>query len=201
MLSVRAVAMAHSKPGRAWRADEELLEFSRPFRVCNGTECDRIDLLCEALKKHLKLKAEHWIRQRGTEPIAVIYSSDCTPLTCKARYKSQVGGFVVRRQGRSCQEWLIERLVFLGCGRSTRIVCWDPRPMTDKTAWSHYQAQGEAWALPREQGHTDLVVHHHVWDRAVKAPCERMQRQRHAAHSSTMRAHMDEGEALWLDLL
>ena len=177
-----------------------VLDFAPATRVCVTDDIVRVDHLCEALKAFLRARCNAFVLERQGEPIAEIYSSDATPLVCISRYTSHYGDLAVQRRGRNSAEWLIEKLFLLDTRGGKVALISEPRLLGDKTAWAHYQAQQEFWPLARERGHTDIIISHHMWDRAVKAPCERHQRQRHAALSLALQSHMSEGEAIWTDL-
>ena len=69
----------------------------------------------------------------------------------------------------------------MDCAGKVRTVFTDPLIMSDKTAWTHSNAFFTLWPTARAMGHCGLCVSHHVWDGAIKRPCERHARQRFAA--------------------
>jgi len=77
----------------------------------------------------------------------------------------------------------MQTLILMSSLREVRFLFRDPVLMEDKTAWTHFQCQNDLWPTCRILGHSGLVVSHHVWDNAVKGPCERRARQQHAAVS------------------
>ena len=52
---------------------------------------------------------------------------------------------------------------------------------------SHFECQRQLCDLARQQ-HRGIVISHHCWGRAIKEPCERWARRRHAAYDEFLAA-------------
>lgn len=155
--------------------------FAKPHVVLYGKDVQHVEHLAEAMKTFLSQRCRDFVSARRHTPILEVYMSDGTPLTTTTRVSARIDGEVVRRAGKTCKEYLIQRLYLLDGKGECRVLFRDPLPMSDKSAWSHHRAQYEFWPMCRSLNHAALVVSHHVWDMAVKSACERHARQRHAA--------------------
>lgn len=193
--------MSRALSAEGCQPHREALAFSRPSLVLDGSDWNSVERLWHTLKFFLRTQIDQWFRHRLQEPIAEVYSSDATPLVCCERYTQKYEDFLVRRRGKSSGDWLIERYFVLDTKGSAKVWFSEPRPLGDKTAWAHYQAQVAAMPLARQRGHTGIVVSHHIWDRAVASACERHQRQRHAAYQMSIETQCSEGEAVLTELL
>ena len=115
------------------------------------------------------------------EPLLFFYSADATPVSTKEAFVRSLGDHTIRRKGRASKELLIQRLFCLAADGSCRVVLDEPRPMADKTAWTHTQAYRDLFDFPRSLGHGGILIHHYVWDRAIHSACWRQIRQLHRA--------------------
>ena len=73
----------------------------------------------------------------------------------------------------------------------TCVVFTEPRVLSDKTAWSHFECQRPLCRLARQQ-HRCIVVSHLRWGRAIKEPCERWARRQHVAYDNFLADAADE---------
>lgn len=179
---------------------QDILGLARASNVYSTHTICRIQKFAEVLKHFLRTEAEGLVQARLDEPLALIYRSDATLLVCRHTLRGQWQEFKVLRRGRSSQDWLIERIFIIDSRGDRRCVISDPKPLHDKTCWTHYDAQENSFPLLREQGHTGVCISHPMWDRGVKSACERHQRQRHAAFKLAHSTGHDEGDSLLLHL-
>ena len=63
----------------------------------------------------------------------------------------------------------------------------DARKLVDKTARTHMTAQLELFPNMRDLGQESYLLHHHVWDGAVRSAMEKLNRQYHSAHFERQR--------------
>ena len=173
----------------------ELHRFGHVSSICTSSDIDRCCKLAEVCKEFLKTNLTKIVRQRSQQPLLLAFGSDCTPLTTQEQVKASWQHFEVRRRGRSCHEYLIQRIFAQDVSGNCAAYFVDPLVMGDKGAWAHWQAQRDFFPLGRELGHQFILISHHCWDRAIFSACDRHQRQLHEAmrqhHSSTK----DAGEA------
>ena len=76
----------------------------------------------------------------------------------------------------------------------------DARKLADKTARSHMAAQLQLFPNLRDLGHESYLLHHHVWDGAVRSAMEKLNRQYHSAHFERQKVVLgpDVARSLWL---
>jgi hypothetical protein len=180
-------------------ASEDVVRLAVPSRCLEDNEIRMVQRLAELSKDFLKLRAEQFVRQRASLPLAEIVMQDATPLKTSSVHVGGDDRAKIVRKGRSGREWLVERILLLDSSSSSVVLFGEPRLMGDKTAASHYRAYVDLWGGARSKGHTGLLISHGVWDRAVQGACARLHMQRHAAwrlHHSASDA--EEAESAWL---
>lgn len=171
-----------------------MLQYSQPSLVLGDTQVRRVHKLCEVFKAWLLNHRETWLRRRSGRPILESYASDCTPLKTVEIYKQGMADIAVSRSGRSSREWLVQRLFLTDAEGATTCAFVEPKLLSDKTAWTHCQAQLEMTDMAR-QLHKGITIAHHCWDRAVVEPCTRHQLQRHAAYDELLHDEMSPFDA------
>ena len=134
---------------------------------------------------------EEFILKRTQDPILVFYSSDSTPLSARERYAKRDGDVAVVRFGKQCSDWLMHRVFLQDVQGRTTVVFSDPVPLGDKTAWSHWSAYRQLLPLPRELSHKGVVVHHHVFDRAMRSALTRHLRETHSLVDQQLRSTVE----------
>ena len=155
--------------------------FARPHTVLHGRDIDKVVRLAECLKEFLMAQCRRFVSERRHQPILEVFMSDGAPLTTTCRFKRSLGSETIRRTGKKCKEYLIQRLFLMDISGECKVYFQDPIPMKDKSAWTHHRAQYDMWPLARTMKHTSIIISHHVWVMAIKRPCERHSRQRHSA--------------------
>lgn len=171
-------------------------EFTSAFASCDKDDVRMLHKLASVASEFLRARAEAFIRDRPHDPVCVVYGSDCTPLRTRERWLLVCDGCLVVRSSRKSSEWLIQRLfIYDHLGRRVCLVP-DPVPMSDKTVWTHFQAQRQLLRLPRELGHRGIAIHHHVWDGAVHSACTKATRRFHEALHQHQATQMSSGEAV-----
>ena len=120
---------------------EDLLELAKPSaNLENTSERRRVQKHAAVLVDLLRLQAERFVQQHSSEPLLEQFCSDGTPLTTTETIVTQWDKFRVRRAGRACREYLVQR-VFLSVLSGMQCVCFgDIRLMLDKTTNAHYNA-------------------------------------------------------------
>ena len=122
-----------------------------------------------------------------------VYGSDCTPIKHRKRIQMAAGGLCIRREGTDVADWLAERCFLVASNGERIAVFFEPRRLTNKTAWCHYQAWMELRHDLRASGHDAMVHRHFVYDRAICEPLFRYQCQ--FFHAEYIREQADRGEA------
>lgn len=161
---------------------DEILSFASPGLSFHDNE----QLLCvkhaEVLRESLKVKALQWVSGRSQEPVLEIFLSDGTPHTTLQR--KTVAGYdvCVRRAGKSCGDYLTQRL-FLHDVRGDTCVLFEYPAYTagDKTVDVSFGGWLRLWDGARRLGAEDFVVSHFCFDGGVKSAFERRMRQHFAA--------------------
>ena len=158
----------------------ELRKYGHVSAVCTSHEVERMQKLAEVSKEFLRTRAETFVRSNSQRPLIITLGADCTPLTTQEQVTKSWMQLRVRRKGRSCQDYVIQR--------------WFSRITTEiwqyvsQTHWSWVtRARGLILRLPgffmlgKELGHDSVLISHHCWDRAINSACDRHQRQLHRA--------------------
>lgn len=178
-----------------------IVAYARPSFVCAWRDLGRVNKLAEICKFLLRCFALRFLKDHSEEAVLITFGSDCTPLLSRTRHSSTWQHLTVKRSGRSGGDWLVQRC-FLLAGSGARAAHFtEPRLLQDKTAWAHFTAFRELLPLPRECGHTGLVVHHYVYDRAVSSAMWRHHRQLLEARRLHEEMTMDIGQARLSSLL
>lgn len=141
------------------------------------------------------------IMSRAHRPIAIVYSSDSTPLRTKQRWLLEADGLLIVRRAKSSDDSLLQRFFIYDTTRDVRIVLTDPVLLEDKSSRSHFSAQRLHFPLPRAMGHRARCLHHHVWGGAARSSCERRALQLHEAHHVHMSSMVDEADVVLLQRL
>lgn len=187
-------------PRMAPTAQAQIIAYSKPSQSLNKDDLRRMGRLVEGVKLFLRQEARDFLLDRVDSPVAVVYSSDSTPLRTRQRWLIDIEGMLVVRSSRRSDDWLLQRMFLFDGAGNRRSMMVDPVRLLDKSAWSHFQAQRSMFPLPRSVGHRGVVLHHHVWDGAVKSACERATRQLHSAHRTHLQAQLPPSDAHLLDL-
>lgn len=95
------------------------------------------------------------------------HGSDSTPTVVQQCFTASSGDLEALRRGRSCKDYLIQRLWLCNERGDTRVIIDEPRALSNKGGWAHFQAAQELWPNPRRQGHVGILVLHGCYDRAV----------------------------------
>ena len=161
---------------------QDLLELAKPSaNLENTSDHLRVQKHAAVLVDLLRLQAERFVQRHSSEPLIEQFFGDGTPLSTTETIVSQWDKFRVRRAGRACREYLVQR-VFLIILSGIQCACLgDVRLMLDKTADTHYNAMRQLWKGARAFGHTGIVISHFVFDRTVMSAMRRRIRQFFAA--------------------
>lgn len=129
--------------------------------------------LCEVLKGFLTERRKQWLRRHAGMPILEAYACDGNPLKTISRHTWGIDHLTSTRCGTSSSDWVMQRL-FLSAGPGDANVLYsEPRQLSDKSAWAHFEVQRQLSSMAR-QHHDGIVVSHHCWDRALKTSCEKL---------------------------
>lgn len=123
------------------------------------------------------------------------YGSDCTPIVTRRQFRASFQDLQVRRSGKTCGEWLIQRAFVLSGDNERLVVLAEPKLLQDKSAWTHVAAFRQLLPLPREIGHKGLCVCHHIYDRAICTAMERHHKELHCARKLFDESNMRPGDA------
>eukprot|EP00974_Lingulodinium_polyedra_P012426 1199523-Lingulodinium_polyedra.AAC.1 len=192
------------EPGQIETVWELLKVYNRP----GGWARDHTSqgVLCAALeagKVTLQQMANVFWGEVGCLPALVSYSNDGTPLnavTHRLPY-TNAEGKLTEKKGRRSVEVLVQNcfLRYLhptGDDRTT-VLLRDPLPLTQGKAGSAMLACIKDFCpLAREKGCTGIVIHHYVFDGALRAYLSRRMRQHHMAKALE---RQPEGRAAGLD--
>ena len=137
-------------------------KFSRPHTVRQGRDIDKVVRLVECLKEFLMAQCRRFVSERRHQPILEVFMSDGAPLTTTCRFKRSLGSEAIRRKGKKCTEYLMQRLFPMDISGECKVLFQDPIPMKDKSAWTHHRAQYDMWPLARTMKHTSIIISHHV---------------------------------------
>ena len=88
-----------------------LKRFCQPGANPDGrTERRDVEKLCEVGKIFLAANVREMVAQHDMgRPLVRFYSSDGTPLLLNRQWVRQLGGTTVRRRGKACEEFMVER--------------------------------------------------------------------------------------------
>lgn len=191
---VESVKMKSSEP----EAVQAILDYSVPSLCLTSADVRRVCKLAEVAKRFLHLEACRSVHERQYHPIAEVLIQDTTPLKTSTVHVGTSARLV--RKGRSCKEWLVQRLFLFDMHGDKRALFVDPVDMDRKSASSHHVAGVRLWDGCRMNGHKGILISHGVWDRAVHSACARLMQQRHTALRVHFDAVMGEAESthLWL---
>lgn len=160
------------------QAADLLLEYTRPSAVLQKRDADRVNKLAAMVRGYLLGRARRFVRASSGHALLFQYSSDCTPLSMRRRYHAQVDGYDVRRSGRATDECLVQIGFLTDVSGRCAVVLDRPLLMQDKTAITHWAAAAAFFENPRlDGGHDDILVLHHVYDRALMTSLRRLHEQ------------------------
>lgn len=159
----------------------EILRLARPSTVLGTTDVAWTIRLCQTLRAFLVDQRAQWLQRRKHVPVLECYSSDSTPLTTRDMHKACAGAFAATRFAASTKSWLVHRLFLLDSHGDSAVVFEQPKWLTDKTAMCHLSAQMALTDMARQSPRDAITISHHVFDRALKESCGRLQMQRHRA--------------------
>lgn len=125
--------------------------FSKPSTSFSSHEHDRMAKLCEVVKAFLRADMAAFVCAHHSDALLFFYSADATPMSTKEIYEKSMGVHKVRRKGRAMKELLVQRLFALAGNGHCKVLLDEPRPMADKTAWTHTGLQGSL-RLPQSTG-------------------------------------------------
>ena len=170
---------------------------AKPSTAFSSNELGFVAKLCEVVKLFLGMSVSRLVLARCDEPLLFFYSADSTPVATKELYQQSLVGQTVKRKGRSLVELLVQRMFVLAGDGTVAVLLDEPRPMADKTAWTHTQAYRDLFDWPRGLGHRSILVFHYVWDRAVHSAALRQIRLLHKAaeEDDYLSEHMPPGLA------
>ena len=128
------------------------------------------------------------------------YGSDCAPCRTVKRYVAVLDEFAIRRSGRICEDLLVQRLFLVDSDYNATTVLVEPRQLANQTCSPHFEAWPEILPTPRQLGHRDILVTHHVWDGAIFSAMRRLVKKQNEAERIYWEAELGDDEAyrLWL---
>ena len=179
---------------------EACARLAAPSNVLSNADLDLCRRLCEGSKLWLRQRALQFIAARSEEPLLQQSSADGTPINTRFVFTKTLDHLQVVRHARQTAEYLVQRVVLMSADGQARAVFRDPVEMSNKTASAHMRAAMELFPCAREVGHTDLLVEHRVFDRAVMSAMKKLWDQWAAAHSIHPVSTVGENAAFKLDL-
>jgi len=169
---LRAEFVSMTKVGRSLAGKDELLQASK---------------LAEALKAHLRSKAQALLRNAEGGVVMLSYQCDATSYLVNSTSSVATAGKSVARSGKHLEEFLLQKGVLRarkpGSIGEVALLVGDPCPLTNgKKATHHFWAACKFHPLLRRERPDGLCIFHCAADRAIQAPLERMLRQRRASY-------------------
>ena len=134
-----------------------------------GSSMDRIEVLCKVSNSwehadiqdgaricacasaFLNTQAEEFIRRRRHTPLAVWYCSDGTEHKHKHYEMARLGNFVAARRTSECADFLVQRWFCYDADGSRCCLVPPPLLLVNKTVWTHFRQQMEAFHFIRIQ--------------------------------------------------
>ena len=162
------------------RAIDLVLNYARPSLRLEEIDRSLCKQLASAIQDWMRSRAEMSLMVHRHKAVVLQYGADCTPLVTRRRYTMRSGDLAVQRTGSRVGEWLVQRACVLASTGERIVILAQPRILADKSAWSHFACWREFLPLPREYNARGLVLHHHVYDRAIFASVSRHQLQMHS---------------------
>lgn len=141
--------------------------------------------MCEVSTRFLHGEFLTIVREtRNEQPICQTYSSDATPMLTQQHWVRKLGNTTLKRRGKSCQEFLVERTFVQGRsleGRPMLAVRFgEPMSLTEgKDGWALLACLMRSAPTLRSLGCKALCVPHYVWDRGCYSVLSRYVRQLH----------------------
>ena len=161
--------------------------WSKTFCIYRGhpwywrREIERTEKHATVLCDFLKLEAERFVRDNEEEALLEQFQSDGTPVTTTERHAVKWDNFNIRRAGRVCREYLVQRLWLSTLRGACCVLFGVLRLMYNKTHLTSYAGMVELWGGARLAGHKGFLISHHTFDRAVMSSMARRIKQRAAA--------------------
>ena len=120
-----------------------------------------------------KIIATEFITERTSQPILLHYSSDETPVCTNKQIRIKVDDWTFTRFDKGKDAWLIQRGFLADIAGHVISILDRPMIMENKKAPTQFMASRQFMKNPREHGHIDIQIIHHVYDRAVKSSVEK----------------------------
>ena len=169
-----------SDDGRSESPCALLLRLAKPSVCLDQSELRWAQKLAVMSEDFLACRFTDFVRRHSSEPRAISYSNDPTPLTVRRRIRMDTPGeqALVREGGKSV-EFLIQRAWGISYSGERSSVFTAPKKMADKSAASHFGGLRSLAKFPLEMGHRSLNIAHMVCDRGIFSAQERLFRQAH----------------------
>lgn len=144
-----------------------------------------VSRVCEVGKFYMQEQARDLVKNAGSAPLLVAYSSDGTRFQSKVRYEREVQGVRVTRVGGSSAEYLVRqtflRSIAADGQAKTVVVLRDPLPLREgEGAWNLFSAGVSFLPTLRQLGHEGIAIQHYCFDRALFEPLSLRFAQQHS---------------------
>jgi hypothetical protein len=173
---------------------QELIRLAKPGLVLNSSEERNVVRLCEITKAMLKQMFLNFCVENETEPMAISYGNDSTPLQTRERWYRKWCDLTVRREGSQSKDYLIQRAWAQNLRGQAVVLFCEPLTLQDKSAASHFGAARQLVGFGLECGLRGLNIQHDVLDRAIFSAEDRLLRQQHELCLKQIRPTMSEGD-------
>ena len=147
------------------------------------------------------LIALDFITRRKTQPILLQYSSDETPLATTRQIQIKLDDWTCTRHDKAKQPWLIQRGFLADIAGHVVAIIDRPMIMENKKAPTQFMASRHFMKTPREHGHIDIQIIHHVYYRAVKSSVEMLILKHHKYQMQQLMQEKVESTSFLADLL
>ena len=145
--------------------------------------------------------ATEFITARKSQPILFHYSSDETPLATTKELRIKVHDWTFTRCDKGKDAWLIQRGFLADIAGHVISILDRPMIMENKQAPTHFMAYRQFMKTPREHGHIDIQIIHHVYDRAVKSSIEKLILKHHKFQMQQLMQEEGASKSFLADLL
>lgn len=120
-----------------------LLSLCRPGLCFSHTDQRHAQKLAVIVGDFLRQRFVQFVAVGRSEPLAMTFCNDPTPLSLRERYRIEDGGGdVVIREGGKSQEFLIQTVWCYNLRAEAAVMFGPPTPMADKSAATHFAALG-----------------------------------------------------------
>lgn len=142
---------------------------------------DKLREVCKALLDHQR--DDSFLRDANNDVLVKLYASDGTSLLLNKAWTKALGCLVIRRHGKKCSEYLVDRTYYKGKDVEVRMLLSvnfrDLVPLRSKVGWALFSILAKASPSLRSHGFRGPAVSHYVRDRGCFTILDRLVRQFH----------------------